>query len=255
MQFKFNRYAVASGFALSLAALSSAPANAWTSLSPGSDMELGINVLTDDDKACSYGDSSGINPDSIVGVASIKSELVNNHEGGDTTSCLSFDKTTTDTHHGATSLETKDAGTNDFAGGTWYRPMARNSDGSYEENGKLEVGSFTFDLDDEYSSAGGQLKFRFLDTEGSWGNTGVTVAGVFHRALDSKGGNNNIAEIILDMTDSFTISVGKDTGGTGDGVNFQVFAKLDEPAASVPEPSMALGLVAVAGLVKSRRRR
>lgn len=233
---------------LALGVSISAPASAWTALAP--DAAQSINVLTADNKPCTNDKfGSFIDSDEIVAVSSIKSEIVANAEGSDISSCLSYGKTAYGTN--------EDVGTNDLSGDKWYRPSARNSNGAFEEKGFLEVGTFTFDLEDKLSSRGGQLLFRFLDVEGSWAETGVTVAGQFHRLLNKSGGDDVIHEMILDMADVFTISVGKDTSGTGDGVNFQIFAKFNEPEdeTSVPEPSMLLGMVAIAGLTKVRRRR
>lgn len=252
LNFRYN-HALVSALSLALGVCASAPALAWTSLAPTS--EAAISVLTADGKDCQV-ETGGIDPSSITGVTNITSEIFSNHEGDDISSCLIYDQTTTASTYGQLSLGPQDVGTNDFASEAWYRPIARNADNVFEEGGALEVGSFTFNLDDQYSSLGGKLKFRFLDTEGSWAQTGVTIGGTFYRALDAKGTNNNIAELILDMADVFTISVGQDTGGTGDGVNFQVFAQYNEPKeeVSVPEPSMLLGFVGIAGLLKSRRR-
>ncbi|MGD1900786.1 MAG: PEP-CTERM sorting domain-containing protein [Geitlerinemataceae cyanobacterium] len=274
---QLTRYALFSGLTLSLMGLVSAPASAWTELAPGS--KKSIDVLTADGYACTSHTQFGsmIEAGEIPTVASIKSEIVANYEGEDVSSCLAYTKT----FEGGI-----DAGTNDATGAYWYRPMARNlvvRDGEnvavLEENGKLEVGSYTFDLEDDFSSRGGQLLFRFLDTESAWGQTGVTIGGVFYGTGNHTDGqylngdgevvgtfaqvykgskkDDNIFEMTLDLADTFNVSVGKDKRGTGDGVNFQIFAKYDEPedTTSVPEPSMALGLVAVAGLIKSRRRR
>ena len=245
--------ALTSGLTLALSVGVSAPALAWTPLAPVS--ESAINVLTADGKNCDRETGGGTSPSDIVGVTSIKSEIVSNYEGAAISSCLVYDNTTTQSTYGLVKYGSKDAGTNDLASKLWYRPVARNTDDVLEEGGALEYGKYTFNLDNTYSALGGKLKFLFLDTEGSWKTTGVTINDVFYAALTKQGSNDNIAELIVDMADIFTISLGSDTSGTGDGVNFQIFAEFNEPdeTESIPEPSMLLGLVSLAGFMKSRR--
>lgn len=248
MSFNHLNTTLTTALTLALGVSISAPASAWTALAP--DSAQSIDVLTADNKPCTNDKfGSFIDADEIMAVSSIKSEIVANAEGSDISSCLSYGKTA----YGSG----EDVGTNDLSGNKWYRPSAREADGTFEENGFLEVGAFTFDLEDGLSRRGGKLLFRFLDVEGGWRETGVTIAGEFHRLLDGSGGDDVIHEMVLDMADVFTVSVGKDTGGTGDGVNFQVFAQFNDPQdeASVPEPSMLLGMVAIVGLAKTRRRR
>jgi hypothetical protein len=266
------RHVLTTALTATLGVSVAAPAFAWTPLAPNS--ATGINVLSEDASCSALLSRSTINAGDITGISSITSAVIYNKEGSPVSSCLTFDPTNANVYGNTTS---EDVGTSDLGGGLWYRPAARNAVDEWEERGRLEYGTYTFDLDDEYSSRGGTLLFRFLDTEWGWKQTGVTIDGVFHNAFNDefgwsgddyqninynpvkklpKGGDDYIVELELDMADIFQISLGSDTGGTGDGVNFQVFARFNdiEDDVSVPEPSLLLGMVGlVGGLMKIRR--
>ncbi|MCG9884645.1 MAG: LEVG family PEP-CTERM protein [Cyanobacteria bacterium] len=248
-----------SGVAIAMGMTAAAPAKAWIPLMPDAETAVDVTITP----ACSIV-GPGVTPDSIYGVESITSQTVANQptEGADISSCLVVDNPATETTFGSLTLVTKDAGTNDKDGDLWYRPIARNAASNAEEKGRLEYGEFTFVLDDEMVAQGGKLKFTFLDIEASkdpYGvlgtpPTGVKVGDTFHNAFyegTKVVGTNDVRHyLVLDMVKEFTVYLGRDTSGTGDGVNFRVEAK------ATPEPSAMLGLgLAVGALATARKRR
>jgi hypothetical protein len=138
----------------------------------------------------------------------------------------------------------KDAGTNqtDY----WFRPSDPG-----EEKGQLEVGTFKFNftqmLDD--------LTIDFYDVE-SWETGVLEINGL---ALDSpnylrSAPNNAIQSLTFNDVESIVLKLGKDKpSGTGDGVSFRMTATLNDPI-QVPEPSVILGLGAVAAGVLGLRK-
>lgn len=248
-----------SGVAIAMGMATAAPAKAWTPLMPDAETAVDVTITP----ACSLV-GPGISADSIYGVESITSLTVANQpaEGADISSCLVVDNPNSTSTFGSLTLITKDAGTNDGAGDLWYRPIARDAADKAEEKGRLEYGAFTFVLDDELVAQGGKLRFTFLDIEASrdpYGvlgtpPTGVKVGGTFHNAfyegVKVVGTDDVRHYLVLDMVKEFTVFLGRDTSGTGDGVNFRV------EAVATPEPSAMLGLgLAVGALATARKRR
>lgn len=143
-------------------------------------------------------------------------------------------------------LKTRDAGTT--ADGFWFRPSERrvleNGEFGTEEKGQLEVGTYQFNFAQELA----ELTIDFFDTE-SWNTTGViAINGQDLTSPDyvASGKNGNITSQTFTNVRSLVLKLGNDkSSGTGDGVDFRMSGV---PAASVPEPAMALGLVAIAGL-------
>ncbi|MDJ1182129.1 LEVG family PEP-CTERM protein [Roseofilum casamattae] len=136
-------------------------------------------------------------------------------------------------NYGSVNLNQGDIGTNST--GFWYRPVEET-----EEDGQLEVGTFTFTFKKTIS----ELMIDFFDTEVG-GQTGILeVNGQSYNSFVPNGGNGNIFTQTLNDVSSITLKLGSDfVQGTGDGVNFRIAA-----SASVPEPASLLGLGAVAVL-------
>jgi len=143
-------------------------------------------------------------------------------------------------------FKTRDVGTT--AEGFWFRPSERTAltDGSFgtEETGQLEVGTYQFNFARELA----EITIDFFDTE-SWNTTGVIA--INGQALASpdyvaKGKDGNIVSQTFTNVNSLVLKLGNDTvSGTGDGVDFRMSGV---PTQDVPEPTMALGLMAIAGL-------
>lgn len=131
---------------------------------------------------------------------------------------------------GGVNLEQGDVGTN--SSGFWYRPV------DTEEEGQLEVGTFTFNFAKVLSN----LAVDFFDTEVG-GQTGVlAVNGVAAPSYLPGMGDSNIQSLTFSDVSSITLKLGYDfETGTGDGVNFRM-------ATPVPEPASVLGLGVVAAL-------
>ncbi|MEM8544530.1 MAG: LEVG family PEP-CTERM protein [Cyanobacteria bacterium P01_H01_bin.119] len=135
---------------------------------------------------------------------------------------------------------TRDAGTT--SDGYWFRPSEYNADGSNEEQGQLEVGTYQFNFAQELE----ELTIDFFDTERD-GETGVLA--INGQSITPnyvpKGKDGNIASQTFTNVNSIVIKFGWDKpNGTGDGVDFQLSGK---PAPSVPEPATLLGFLAIAG--------
>jgi len=145
--------------------------------------------------------------------------------------------------NGSVVFKTRDVGTT--PSGYWFRPSEYNeSNGSAEEKGQLEVGTYLFNFSQELA----ELTIDFFDTE-SKGTTGVLAINgqeVAQPDYVAKGGNSNIVSQTFTNVSSIVLKLGKDTpNGTGDGVDFRLSG---QPAvASVPEPASVLGLLAIAG--------
>lgn len=172
-----------------------------------------------------------------------------------TQSLLFVDDLTTENYYDGTAIhfEAGDVGTN--PSGYWFRPVEvssidSNGDRNYEENGQLEVGTFKFN----FAKAIEKLTIAYFDTEsnnttgvfgGVLGTDGLLVNG--DNPIPS-GSNSNIKYQTWSNVTYITLKLGKDTNGTGDGVDFQM---------SVPEPtSMAsFALVGIAGGLGALRKR
>ncbi|MEO1095462.1 MAG: LEVG family PEP-CTERM protein [Cyanobacteria bacterium J06638_28] len=141
-------------------------------------------------------------------------------------------------------LKTRDAGTN--SDGFWFRPSEYNeSDGSTEEQGQLEVGTYLFNFAQEMA----EMTFYFFDTESknSTGVLSINGEAVAEPEYVKKGPDGNIVAQTFTNIKSATVKFGFDREtGTGDGVDFRITGTPVEPA-SVPEPATLLGLFAIAG--------
>ena len=155
---------------------------------------------------------------------------------------------TSNTYAGGVQLGTKDAGTNHQ--GYWFRP-SEYVNGTSEENGQLEVGTFTFNFNTVFED----LTINWFDTEfnNSTGVTAINGVALENPNWVAKGSDSNIFTQTFSNIESITLKLGKDTvNGTGDGVNFQL---LGNPAPkSVPEPA-SLGGLAIVGLALAGRRK
>ena len=155
---------------------------------------------------------------------------------------LKDEKVTFGSGQGQVVFKTKDAGTNAF--GYWFRPSERKLDGGTEEKGQLEVGTYRFN----FAQLLEEVTIDFFDTE-SWNSTGVlAINGVELEAPDyvAKGKDGNVVSQTFYNVSSLELKLGLDKASwTGDGVNFRMSGV---PAQSVPEPTAALGLLAIAGL-------
>ena len=177
-------------------------------------------------------------PDLIESVESLA-----NPDG--TFSRLFVDDLSTPNDYGIVQLQAGDVGT--VPSGFWYRPSEVE-----EENGQLEVGTFEF----KFTEIIPRLTVRYFDTE-SFPTTGVPP---FFADADTDGtlviGENpvpegedgNIYTQTWEDVSFITLKLGQDTGGTGDGVDFQL--------ESVPEPGTVFGLgtLAMAGAFGLRKR-
>lgn len=143
-----------------------------------------------------------------------------------------------------------DLGTN--PSGFWFRPSTD------EEQGRLEVGTYKFTFAQKLT----ELDFTFYDAE-RWRRTGVVALnGVEINQFYPGHGNNGQTTKTFFNVDSITLKLGYDNpeeGESGDGVDFQLVARLPVPM-GVPEPSTVLGLGAVAamgalGLRKGKNRK
>lgn len=168
-----------------------------------------------------------------------------------TRSLLFVDNLLTANTYGAIQLQAGDVGTTPT--GYWFRPVEVQANGSHEENGQLEVGTFRFN----FSKVIDSLKIAYFDTE-TRNTTGVfggvlATDGTLSLGINPvpPGPNSNIQYQTWNNVSFITLKLGKDTQyGTGDGVDFQM-------SASVPEPtSMAsFALVGIAGGLALRKRR
>ncbi|MFP4411875.1 LEVG family PEP-CTERM protein [Coleofasciculus sp.] len=181
-------------------------------------------------------------PDLIASVESIA-----NPDGTEPTFSRLFvdDLTTANNYNGIVQFRAGDIGT--VPEGFWYRPSEVE-----EENGQLEVGTFKF----MFTETIPRLNVRYFDTE-SFPTTGVpdffadaetdgTL--VIGENPVPEGEDGNIYTQTWEDVSFITLKLGQDTGGTGDGVDFQL--------ESVPEPGTVFGLgtLAMAGAFGLRQR-
>ena len=155
------------------------------------------------------------------------------------------DLTTANDYSGIVQFQAGDIGT--VPEGFWYRPSEVE-----EENGQLEVGTFKF----VFTETLPELSVRYFDTESS--NTtgvldvfaGAETDGMLVSGVNPvpEGEDGNIYTQTWEDVSFITLKLGKDTGGTGDGVDFQL--------ESVPEPGTVFGLgtLAMAGAFGLRKR-
>ena len=188
-------------------------------------------------------------PSGLVGPAVTLPELIKSVESlanpDGTFSRLFVDELTTANDYGIVQLQAGDVGT--VPPGFWYRPSEVE-----EENGQLEVGTFKF----MFTETLPELTVRYFDTESS-NTTGVPE---FFAEADTdgtlaigvnpvpEGEDGNIYTQTWEDVSFITLKLGQDTGGTGDGVDFQL--------ESVPEPGTVFGLgtLAMAGAFGLRKR-
>ncbi|MTJ14185.1 PEP-CTERM sorting domain-containing protein [Anabaena sp. UHCC 0187] len=165
-------------------------------------------------------------------------------------SYLFVDKTGANTYNGvgagnlgfSINFDANDIGTNNSNNDTWFRPVARETNGTFPEDGQFEYGIFTFTFDNILDT----LKLSFLDTEKP-GTSVLEVNGVaYANGNIAAGPNDNIQLLSLTNVKSFKVKLGSSTGTSKDGVLLQ---------ASVPEPTNVLGLSAlgVAGVFALRK--
>lgn len=148
-------------------------------------------------------------------------------------------------------LESQDGGTNTNVGEIWFRPAALLKDGTPVEEGHLEVGRFKFDF---LGKTANEVIIDFFDIEDPDVTGILKVNGV---AVDPNdfllegGEDGNTQTLRLQNVSNFEVQLGNVNSSqfpTGDGVNLAV---------SVPESetSIALSLVAVAGVLTLKRRK
>ncbi|EDX71383.1 PEP-CTERM putative exosortase interaction domain protein [Coleofasciculus chthonoplastes PCC 7420] len=212
-----------------------APSASALSLVPQEEGE--VELLNIDDLGGLVGPAVTL-PDLIASVKSLA-----NPDG--TFSRLFVDDLSTANDYGIVQLQAGDIGT--VPPGFWYRPSEVE-----EENGQLEVGTFKF----MFTETLPELTVRYFDTESS-NTTGVPD---FFADADTDGTllfgenpvpageNANIYTQTWENVSFITLKLGKDTAGTGDGVDFQL--------ETVPEPGTVLGLgaLAMAGAFGLRKR-
>jgi len=217
-----------------------APSASAIELLPPQDLETEINVgVTGSPSGC-LDASKCIDPSFLPWIESIES-LVDETSG--TKSRLFIDILGEETVYdggdlGIADLKKKDRGTT--PSGAWFRPSETNADGSVgEEQGQLEVGTYEF----KFTKIIPELTIKYFDTESS-GTTGVP--NFFAEALTDGmlisgenpvplGEDGNLYYQTWENVSEITLKLGKDTGGTGDGVDFQLIK-------DVPEPGTVLGL-------------
>lgn len=204
-------------------------------LTPQTEGEIDVGLGCIDPNQCLQTSDSNLFPfiDSIVSETDVTTG---------SRSRLFIDNRLTESKYGDNiTLKGNDAGTNHT--GFWFRPSEYNeSDGSSEERGQLEVGTFTFN----FSTIFEELTLDWFDTE-STNTTGVTaINGIAFEDWVPNGSDKNIFSQTFTDVESITLKLGNDKpNGTGDGVNFQMTGK---PApVSVPEPT-TLGSLAIVGL-------
>jgi hypothetical protein len=157
---------------------------------------------------------------------------------------FSDDPATVNNYFGIT-FHDPDVGTNGITGVNWFRPVAINKDGTFPEEGDLEVGHYRFDFANTIS----ELELAFFDVE----DIGTKILSVngnpFNLAL-APGVNSNLQKVKLNNVNSFEVKLGNIGGAfpTGDGVLLH---------ASVPEPgtTLSLGALAVASIFGLRQRK
>ncbi|MEQ9622340.1 LEVG family PEP-CTERM protein [Coleofasciculus chthonoplastes] len=189
-------------------------------------------------------------PPGLIGPAVTLPELIKSVESianpDGTFSRLFVDNLTTKNNYGGiVQFQKRDTGT--VPEGFWYRPSEVE-----EENGQLEVGTFKF----MFTETLPELTVRYFDTE-SFPTTGVLdvfadaeTDGILVSGENPvpAGEDGNIYTQTWENVSFITLKLGKDTAGTGDGVDFQL--------ETVPEPGTVLGLgaLAMAGAFGLRKR-
>ncbi|MBC1238227.1 LEVG family PEP-CTERM protein [Nostoc sp. 2RC] len=158
---------------------------------------------------------------------------------------FSDDSATPNSYGFGISFANPDAGTNTIAGENWFRPVAIKTDGTFPENGQLEVGVFKFDFTNTIS----ELVLSFFDVE-DIGTAILSVNGGAFAGTVTPGDNANIKKVTLTNVSSFEVKLGNIGGKfiTGDGVRLDVNQTVPEPGTTI---SLGLlGLVALFGLQK-----
>ena len=163
-------------------------------------------------------------------------------------SLLFSDDSATDNTYVGISFGKIDGGTNPIAGENWFRPVARNIDGTLAENGQLEVGQFKFNFTSQIS----ELVLSFFDVE-DIGTSILNVNGGIFAGIISPGGNGNIQTVTLKDVNSFVVKLGNIGGNftTGDGVRLDVNKTVPEPGTTIS--LSVLGLAALSGLQKRKK--
>ncbi|MBW4615829.1 MAG: LEVG family PEP-CTERM protein [Desmonostoc vinosum HA7617-LM4] len=140
-----------------------------------------------------------------------------------------------------------DAGTNTIAGENWFRPVALKKDGSFPENGQLEVGQYKFN----FATTIAELQLLFFDTEDT-GTSILSLNGNPYNSTVAPGDNANMKKVTLTNVNSLELKLGNIGGKfvTGDGVRLDINK-------TVPEPGtiLSLGAIAVSALFGLQKRK
>ncbi|MEQ8975269.1 MAG: LEVG family PEP-CTERM protein [Coleofasciculus sp. C1-SOL-03] len=146
----------------------------------------------------------------------------------------------------------RDPGTNsEITEEFWFRPVAINSNGKPRNEGRLEIGRFLFEFDEEVEEM--TLDLSFFDVEDGNVSGIIEVNGEDFEPLLPGGPDDAIQSVTLNNVESFVVQLGNPNSTTfpssGDGVLLQV-------EKSVPEPGTVLGLgtLAMAGGLGLRKR-
>lgn len=232
-----NTGAVASLVAASTLTMSVlAPSASAVSLVPQTEAEINVGLGCIDPSRC-LSDLTAYLIGSVVSETDATSG---------TKSRLFVDNLATFSQYGGITFQTSDQGTNPL--NYWFRPSEAGSNGAVgEENGQLEVGTFTFNFLETIQ----ELTVAYFDTERS-DQTGVLaingsaiVPGTFVSGAVPQGPNSNIFAQTFTNVNSITLKLGQDFAqGTGDGVDFQ----LNDNTQSVPEPG-TVGALFGAGIL------
>ncbi|MEQ9550071.1 MAG: LEVG family PEP-CTERM protein [Coleofasciculus sp. G3-WIS-01] len=235
-----------------------APSASAITLLPPQDLETEINVGVTGSASGCLDANKCIDPSFLPWIKSIES-LVDETSGTQSRLFIDILGETNSVYDGGSlgtaTLRAKDRGTT--PGGAWFRPSETNADGSVgEEQGQLEVGTYKF----TFTKLIPQLKIKYFDTE-STNSTGVPnfiadMLDINPEAMLISGENpvpagsdGNVYYQTWTDVSFITLKLGKDTAGTGDGVDFQIIK-------DVPEPGTVLGLgaLAMAGAFGLRKR-
>jgi len=146
----------------------------------------------------------------------------------------------------------RDPGTNsEVTEEFWFRPVAINSNGKPLFDGRLEIGRFLFEFDEEVEEM--TLDLSFFDVEDGNVSGIIELNGEAFEPLLPGGPDDAIQSVTLNNVESFVVQLGNPNSTTfpssGDGVLLQV-------EKSVPEPGTVLGLgtLAMAGGLGLRKR-
>jgi hypothetical protein len=147
----------------------------------------------------------------------------------------------------------RDPGTNsEVTEQFWFRPVAIESDGKPRFDGRLEIGRYRFEFEEEVEVM--KLDLSFFDVEDSGVSGILEVNGEEFDGLLPGGPDDAIQTVMLTDVSSFVVQLGNPDSPTfpnaGDGVLLQA------EKMPVPEPGTVLGLsaLAMAGALGLRKR-